>query len=121
MTVVVPRAKLAAILGMMGSRHDGEVLAAARTAERMRREAGVSWQELLVDTGVAELPAAEREAAADWRNLCAQLQRRAGDLRPWERRFVASLPNFPRLSAKQRGVLASIAERVRTRGQEAGA
>jgi hypothetical protein len=32
---MVPRAKLAAALGTMGSEHDGEALAAARMAERL--------------------------------------------------------------------------------------
>lgn len=112
MTAVAPRAKLAAVLGMMGSSHDGEALAAARLAERMRREAGVSWQELLVDTRADATPPVPRKAFADWRQLCARLQRRAADLRPWERSFVASLPNFSRLSPKQRAALVSIAERV---------
>ena len=38
---------LAKVLGMLGSDHDGEVLAAARQAERMRKETGRTWDELL--------------------------------------------------------------------------
>lgn len=41
------RARLAAILGMLGSAHDGERLAAARQAEAMRRKLGLSWDEVL--------------------------------------------------------------------------
>jgi hypothetical protein len=35
------------VLGLFSSHHDGEVLAAARKAEAMRRESGVSWPELV--------------------------------------------------------------------------
>ncbi len=37
MNAVAALPKLAAVLGVMGSDHDGEALAAARTAERIRR------------------------------------------------------------------------------------
>ena len=39
--------KLSRVLGMMGSEHDGEVLNAARVAERMRRDMNKSWAVLL--------------------------------------------------------------------------
>lgn len=39
--------RLAAVLGMLGSDHDGEVLAAARHAERLRRQANVAWADIL--------------------------------------------------------------------------
>ena len=41
-------ARLAKALGMLGSEHDGEVLSAARTAERERLNLGKTWPELLV-------------------------------------------------------------------------
>ena len=40
-------AQLANILGMMGSQHDGEVLNAARLAERLRHKMNQSWWQLL--------------------------------------------------------------------------
>jgi hypothetical protein len=39
--------KLARILGMCGSAHDGEVVNAARAADRMVKEAGTRWRDLL--------------------------------------------------------------------------
>jgi ribosomal protein L40E len=51
------RERIAKILGMLGSDHDGEALAAARRAETARVRLGVTWYELL---GVG----AERAAAA---------------------------------------------------------
>jgi hypothetical protein len=43
----VDRAKLAKILGMLGSSQDGEVLNAARMAEDMRQQANLTWEDLL--------------------------------------------------------------------------
>lgn len=39
MNAIVDRERIARVLGMLGSDHDGEVLAAARQAERLRRAA----------------------------------------------------------------------------------
>ncbi len=40
-------ATLAAILGMLGSAHDGEALSAARRAEEWRRQHGLTWRQIL--------------------------------------------------------------------------
>jgi hypothetical protein len=49
----VDRERLAMILGMLGSAHNGEVVNAARLAVRMLKEAGLSWPELLDEGQVA--------------------------------------------------------------------
>jgi hypothetical protein len=49
--------QLARILAMMGSSHDGEVLNAARLAERTRRKMGKSWDELLADRNIGDASA----------------------------------------------------------------
>ncbi len=41
------RRRLVKVLGMLGSRHDGEVLAAARLAQYMLGQAKTTWAELL--------------------------------------------------------------------------
>ena len=41
MSAEIDRAQLARILGMLGSTHDGEALAAGRMAERSNRPVGV--------------------------------------------------------------------------------
>ncbi len=51
--------RLAAILGMLGSAHDGEILAAAKAAEAERKRLGTTWRELLS----APSPAAHARAA----------------------------------------------------------
>jgi hypothetical protein len=45
--------KLAKILGMLGSAHDGEALAAARQADAMLRRAGLTWHDVLASPRTA--------------------------------------------------------------------
>ena len=105
MSVVVSRAKLAAVLGMMGSDHDGEVLSAARTAERLRRATNLTWSQLLIgpDAG-ADLP---------WRELLDMARSRPELLSQWDRQFLTSIATQRTLSIKQQAVLRRIAERAR--------
>ena len=48
------RGRLAQVLGMLGSAHDGEIVNAARLAVRMLKEAGLTWPQLL-DGGQEQL------------------------------------------------------------------
>ena len=48
MTALVDRQRLARVCGLLGSDHDGEALAAARQAEKIRQKVGLTWAELLV-------------------------------------------------------------------------
>jgi hypothetical protein len=52
------RTILVKALGMLASEHDGEILAAARTAERERKKLDMSWDELIVAAAVAARRAA---------------------------------------------------------------
>lgn len=100
------RHRLARLLGMTGSAHDGEALNAARLADRLLKDRGVTWTD-------AVAPGAEmREPLHSWRRVCAELATQPDSLGPWEQSFVAGLPKFRRLSSKQREILQSIAERV---------
>lgn len=47
MTSKLDRRRLVKVLGMLGSRHDGEVLAAARLAQHMLGQSKTSWGDLL--------------------------------------------------------------------------
>lgn len=47
MTIKLDRVRLAKVLGMLGSRHDGEVLAAARLAQYMLGQSKTTWADLL--------------------------------------------------------------------------
>jgi hypothetical protein len=90
---------------MLGSEHDGEALAAARMAERMRRALGLSWGELMG----AEAPA----EAEGWRATVARCQTHSGLLTPWERAFLATLAGYGATpTARQLHTLAGIAAKV---------
>jgi hypothetical protein len=110
MTALSPadRAKLIGILGMLGSDHDGERANAARMADRLLRQHGLTWGDVLAPRPQEKM----MPLMGTWRTKCADLLERRGDLRPWEERFVADLPKFRRLSVKQRYVLDEIVARV---------
>lgn len=103
-----PRANLTKILGLLGSDIAGERDAAVCAASRLLTRHGLRWPDLL------ELrPLYHREPLMSrWRLTCAKLATQSDRLRPWERRFVGDLPNFHRISTKQRYVLFEIAARV---------
>jgi hypothetical protein len=58
------RKRLAKVLAMLESSHDGEVLAAARLAASMLREAGLGWSDLVPDT-----PTPSEDDTADLKRL----------------------------------------------------
>jgi len=101
------RARLVKSLALLSSPVDGEKLAAASAACRILAAAGLTWAELVRPAEVRREP-----LYRTWRATCGELAKRPGDLLPWERKFVADLPNFPRISTKQRYVLNEIAQRV---------
>jgi hypothetical protein len=111
MSATLDRDHLAKILGMLGSAHDGEVIAAARQAERIRREAGATWRELLSPAPLAPRPAARMpQSLHDAIELCYE---RREHLTPWERDFIASIMRCRRrLSDKQIDVLDRITRKV---------
>jgi hypothetical protein len=103
--------KLARVLGMLGSSHEGEILSAARQAERLRREAGVIWVDILLPA--LSPPRREREinTVEDAVELCLDFQ---GGLTAWERGFLQSIARRPhRLSAKQAKILAELVDECR--------
>ena len=120
--------KLAKTLGMLGSEHDGEVLAAARQAERLRRQMGAAWSDLISPVaggsraargggrgGGGDTPPRPPDPADDWqrwRALVAWCLLRPEVLTAWERAFLAALPGFPRLSPRQAEILDGIAAKV---------
>jgi hypothetical protein len=107
------RARLAKVLPLPGSDKAGEVTAAAAAAHRILVKAGLTWSDILS----LNAPEHQEPLRGTWRATCSELQKHEGDLRPWERGFVADLPRFQRLSTKQRYCLNEIASRVLARGK----
>jgi hypothetical protein len=76
--------KLARVLAMAGSAHEGEALAAIRTADRMLRAAGGSWTDLLEPQ--EQLALATEAAAvliAENHSMRAELEQLRSASAPW--------------------------------------
>jgi hypothetical protein len=103
--------RLQKLLSLIGSDIAGERDAAIAAATRLLERHNMRWREVLI---VPQAPATPRREPlqATWRKTCHRLQERPGYLRPWEKKFVADLPHFSRISTKQRYVLKEIADRV---------
>ena len=80
--------------------------AAMAGALRILKARNLDWDELIAH------PPHREPLIGTWRTTCAELASQPDNLRPWERQFVADLPKFRRLSAKQRYILNTISERV---------
>ena len=108
MTALATRPRLVAVLGMLGSEHDGEALAAARMAERIRRDMGASWGDLIGQDAAPAAPAPD-----PWQATVAACQAQNARLTAWETAFLAVLAGYTHPpSAKQAATLAGIAARV---------
>jgi hypothetical protein len=97
--------KLSRVLGMLGSAHDGEILAAARQAERIRRDA-VTWDNIL---------APARLVGMDGRDdAIAELLANADFLTDWEIDFAVSIRNADYdLTEKQTALIERLLKKVR--------
>jgi hypothetical protein len=133
---MLDRSRLASILGMLGSNHPGE----RDNADRLVKDAGVTWHEVVVDLDSAIVEAVDRIVAGNEEQR-AEIERVRKEVRPrppqpwagcegwqdgvealllwaehlstWERDFLNSLLlRCRRLSPKQQRVLARIGERV---------
>ena len=51
MIALLDRERLAKLLGMLGSEHDGEVVTAARRADALVRTAGLTWHDVVAANG----------------------------------------------------------------------
>ncbi len=111
------RTRLANLLGMLGSAHDGEVVNAGRLADKLLRETGATWHEVL---GAANDPRQDEGPSPDgWRGLCDACLRRPLALTRWEHDFLETLLGFRRPSSRQLDVLFRIATKVGLAGRTA--
>jgi hypothetical protein len=102
------RAKLAAILGRLGSDFDGERAAAGLLAARFVREHGLTWPAVLA----APAPATPPPPVTDWRRRAAWCAERAELLSPWEQGFLTNLGQRQKpLTVKQATVLERLVAR----------
>ncbi len=117
------RRKLVAILGMMGSAHNGERAAAAALASRLVREKRLTWDVVISADGAGTQQAGGRTQGGhgpwspdgDSLTLCLKW---LGELTPWETRFVLDLRQKRRpLTPAQRAKIEQIADALRARGR----
>jgi hypothetical protein len=99
--------RLVRLLGMLGSAHDGEVLNAARMADRFVRERGLMW------TQIIQPKPAEVTGADGWRTMARWNISNFGDeLREKEAAFVGQMTTWRGMpTEKQQAWLKTIAER----------
>jgi hypothetical protein len=73
---------------MTGSDHDGEVVNAARLANRMVTSAGMTWPDVL-----KAQPAVYRQASylRSWRQVARECLEHEAELTDWDERFLNSI------------------------------
>ncbi|MFL5254384.1 MAG: hypothetical protein ACJ8AI_16080 [Rhodopila sp.] len=114
MTALVDRQRLARVCGLLGSEHDGEALAAARQAEKLRKKVGLTWEELLVSSARQRSADPPPEELTDWRWACHFCLERYWSLTSWELDFVATVARYTKPpSAKQLIILHRLVARCR--------
>jgi len=102
------RARLVRLLGMLGSRYDGEVVTAGRMAHQLVCAAGLTWPQLL-NPPIRDLPAERRDPAFQ----IAECPASAEVLTDWVFNFVHGLRGLRRISERQREILEGILAKVR--------
>ena len=114
MTALVDLQRLARVCGLLGSDHDGEALAATRQAEKIRKKAGLTWDELLVPSTRPRSADPPPEDLTDWRWACHFCLERSRWLTRWELDFVAIVARYQKPpSAKQLIILHRLVARCR--------
>lgn len=115
------RCRLAKILGMLGSAHDGEVLAAARAAQEALGEIGMTWEELIAgDTDSSHRPPNGHQThrarqPANWQAFALRLvTTHTNELTEWEYGFTNSfiVKGWARPTTKQKAVFERIASKI---------
>jgi hypothetical protein len=110
MNHILDRQRLAKLLGMMGSAHDAEVIAAARQAERLRIDAKLTWAEIVVP-GLPAPP--QRQNVGKVAEVIRFVLDHANALTEWERDFARSVAwQQSPLTPKQRVVLDRLVEKA---------
>jgi hypothetical protein len=112
--------KLTKILGLLGSDHPGERDAAAQAANKLVRERGLTWGDVIGPPIVPDhVPRirAWRSADSDWRRMAQYCDLRRWSLSQKERAFVQSALSWRSPpTEKQKDWLTAIYARLHERG-----
>jgi hypothetical protein len=116
------REKLIRILGMLGSDFDGERASAGLLASRLLKVSNITWADVVCipQQKKAGPPKSGNDdpLGRDWRQTAIRCQQFSHLINAWETEFLSGLPDFPRLSEKQKSKLISIVSRLRAYGCE---
>ena len=104
------RERLAKLLGMLGSDHQGERDAAGLAAHRLVKASGMVWADVVCipQTSSREEVRRPETSPHSWQSLAMACRQFPLLLDKWEAEFTFGLTRFPRLSAKQSGKLTAI-------------
>ena len=117
MNAQLDRERLAKVLGMLGSEHDGEVVIAARHADALVRRAGLTWHDVVAANDARPRLDPVGFGVANEIRFCLLHRHR---LTAWEQTFLAGIRNQGApLSARQRNRLNSIVDKLRARAEAA--
>jgi len=100
--------KLAKLLAMLGSSHDGEALTAARKAQEMVKASGTTWQEVLGLENTNQDPAPDIPHHA----VALELLKASAMLTAFERKFLQGIMAFQKLTDRQELTLKTIRAKV---------
>jgi len=86
-------ARLAKILGLLGSDHDGERAAAGLKADQLLRESGLTWRDIIAPPIVPDPPRIRswRAGENDWQRMARFCHARQGKLSLRDRDFVRTM------------------------------
>lgn len=112
------RTRLAKLLAMFSSTFDGEILNAAKAAERLIKARGETWETVITTVNTVNSkhdtkqkpPSSHRSDFQDEIDKCVE---KANFLTPWEREFLTSISERWSLSPKQRAILDRIKEKLK--------
>jgi hypothetical protein len=85
--------RLAKILGLLGSDHDGERAAAAAKADQLIRGLGLTWRDIVAPPIAPQTPRirAWRSGETDWQRMARFCHARQGQLSLRDRDFVRTM------------------------------
>ena len=104
--------KLAKVCARFGSDFDGERSTAAKLADRMVKDAGLTWEQVLSPSGSKTRRDTWQEPH-DLQSAVAICSAFSGCLSEWERRFIAGVADSRSLSRKQEQVLERLVGKAR--------
>ncbi len=104
------------LCGMFGSDHPGERSNAARMADKLVRQAGLTWRDLICPQ--AEQPNGGAESRwrepHTWRDAMRLCVKHADIITDWELGFAELLRNYRSLTPRQNEILWQIVDKLRT-------